>query len=88
MSKNSIDREEMIMRLTDIYQQFEKVESLLNSNISHTKKWQLRTASRIRTISHRVSVIERKDIFKENTSVKCQTNGLEYQRKIKLTLGY
>lgn len=88
MSGHSIEQEEVITRLTEIYHQLEEVESLLNSNILEKKDWQIRSAAKLRNLNHRISVMERNRIFDENKCVQDKAIGLEYQKKLKLTLGY
>lgn len=88
MNKPSIDRDEVIMKLTDIYHQLEEVESLLDSNISVKTNGQIHSFKKLRNISDRISIIEQNEFFLNKTCVPKKTIGLEHQKKIKLTLGY
>ena len=88
MKKSSIDRDEVIMKLTDIYHQLEEVESLLDSNNSIKENCQMHSFTKLRNISDRISIIEQNEFLLDKTCVPKKPIGLEHQKKIKLTLGY
>lgn len=88
MNVNSIDREEVITKLTEIYFQLEKVENLLDSNISKKMNWQFRYSAKLRKISHRISELELKKANSDNTRAADKTKGIEQPKKMKLKLGY
>ncbi len=88
MDVNSIEREEMISKLTEIYHQLEKVESLLDSNISQKTNWQFSYSTKIREINHRISELEQKEVYLDNTCSTHKIKVIEQPQKLKLKLGY
>ena len=85
MNVQVVDKETVMMRLTEIHAQIDAAENLLESSISSKVNWEKSYLAKLRDLSEKVEKLEKNETLLPSV---CHSIKIEHSKNLKLKLGY